>query len=127
VANTIILMGRLGAKPEMRRVGANSTPVVEVSVATSAFSKGERSTDWHNVTLWDKQAELICTQDKGDEVFIEGSIKCDEYTDKDGNKRKKVYIRAYRFEFCGSRKQNSPQSGYSGQGSNHYKDDDIQW
>ena len=63
MANTIILMGRLGAKPEMRRVGANSTPVVEVSVATSAVSKGERSTDWHNVTLWDKQAELICTQD----------------------------------------------------------------
>ena len=60
-------------------------------------------------------------------MFIEGSIKCDEYTDKDGNKRKKVYIRAYRFEFCGSRKQNTTQTGQVGPSSNPYKDDDIRW
>jgi len=127
VANTIILMGRLGAKPEMRRVGSNNTPVVEVSVATSAFSKGEKSTDWHNVTLWDKQAELICTQDKGDMVYIEGSLKHDEFTDKEGNRRRKSYVRAFRFEFCGSRKQSGPPTGQTGPSSSPYKDDDIQW
>ncbi len=127
MANIVILKGRLGAKPEMRRVGSGKTPVVDVSLATSGFAKGEKTTDWHSVTLWDKQAELICTQDKGDEVFIEGSLKCDEYTDTEGNKRKKVYIRAYRFEFCGSRKQNAPQSGHVGPSSNPYKDDDIRW
>ena len=127
MANIVILKGRLGSKPELRRVGSNKTPVAEVSLATSGFAKGEKTTDWHSITLWDKQAELICTQDKGDEVFIEGSIKCDEYTDKDGNKRKKVYIRAYRFEFCGSRKQNAPQTGQVGPSSNPYKDDDIRW
>ena len=119
MANIVILKGRLGAKPEMRRVGSGKTPVVDVSLATSGFAKGEKTTDWHSVTLWDKQAELICTQDKGDEVFIEGSLKCDEYTDTEGNKRKKVYIR--------SRKQNAPQSGHVGPSSNPYKDDDIRW
>ena len=127
MANIVILKGRLGSKPELRRVGTNNTPVVEVSLATSGFAKGEKTTDWHSITLWDKQAELICTQDKGDEVFIEGSLRYDEYTGKDGNKRKKALIRAYRFEFCGSRKQNAPQTGAVGPQSNRYQDDDIKW
>ena len=125
--NIVILKGRLGAKPELRRVGANNTPVVEFSLATPGFAKGEKTTDWHSITLWDKQAEIVCTQDKGDEVAIEGSLKCDEYTDKEGNKRKKVYVRGYKFHFCGSRRQNSPPTGQTGPRSNPYGDDDIKW
>ena len=60
-------------------------------------------------------------------VFIEGSLKHDEFTDKEGNKRRKSYVRAFRFEFCGSRKQSGPPTGQTGPSSNPYKDDDIQW
>lgn len=128
MANNVILMGRLGAKPELRRVGSDNIPVVDVSIATNAFSKGAKTTDWHNVTLWDKQAELICTQDKGDQVYIEGSLKCDEWEDKEGNKRRKVYVRAFRFEFCGSRRNgDAQQTGAVGPKSNPYADDDIRY
>ena len=128
MANNVILMGRLGAKPELRRVGGQNTPVVEVSIATNAFRRGEKTTDWHNVTLWDKQAELICTQDKGDQVYIEGSLRTDEYTDKEGTKRRKVYVNAFRFEFCGSKRNgNSQRTGAVGPSSNPYNDDDIQY
>jgi len=128
VANNVILMGRLGSKPELRRVGTQNTPVVDVSIATNAFRRGEKTVDWHNVTLWDKQAELICTQDKGDQVYVEGSLRTDEWEDKEGNKRRKVYVSAFRFEFCGSKRNgDSRKTGAVGPSSNPYADDDIQY
>tara|TARA_R100000808_G_scaffold24607_1_gene57144 strand:+ start:2114 stop:2491 length:378 start_codon:yes stop_codon:yes gene_type:complete len=125
MANTVILMGRLGAKPELRRVGSQNTAVVDISVATAAFAKGEKTTDWHNVTLWDKQAELVCSLDKGEMVFVEGSLKHDEYTANDGSKRRKTYVKAYRFEFCGSKPK--PKTGAVGPQSNPYGDDDLRF
>ena len=125
VANNVILMGRLGAKPELRRVGGENTPVVDVSIATNRFSRGKKATDWHNVTLWDKQAELICTQDKGDQVYVEGRLQTDEWEDKEGNKRRKVYVQAFRFEFCGPKRNGGPQTGAVGPSSNPYGDDDL--
>ena len=125
MANTVILMGRLGAKPELRRVGSQNTAVVDISVATAAFAKGERTTDWHNVTLWDKQAELVCSLDKGEMVYIEGSLKHEEYTDKEGKRKRKSYVKAFRFEFCGSKPK--PQTGAVGPQSNPYRDDDLRF
>ena len=127
MANLVILKGRLGAKPELRRVGAQNTPVVEVSLATNAFSKGEKSTDWHRVTLWDKQAELIGQMEKGAEVYVEGSLKTDEWTDKEGAKHYKTYVKAFRFEFCGSRGDNAPRTGAVGPKQNPFGDDDLKF
>jgi single-strand DNA-binding protein len=124
--NSVFLMGRLGAKPEVRRVGNDNVPVTSVSIATSGWSKGGKTTDWHNVTLWDKQAELISRCDKGEMVLVEGSLKHDKYTDKDGNERTKTYVRGFRFEFCGSPKS-SPQTGAVGPTSNPYGDNDLKF
>jgi len=127
MANTVILMGRLGAKPELRRVGSQNIAVVDISVATAAFAKGEKTTDWHNVTLWDKQAELVCNLDKGEMVYIEGSLKHEEYTDKEGNKKRKSYVKAFRFEFCGSKPKPQHQTGAQGQAGNPYGDDNLRF
>lgn len=122
MANQVTLMGRLGADPEVRRVGSDNTPVANVSVAT----RGPQKPDWHDVTLWDKQAELIGRCKKGEMVYIEGWLKSDEYTDKEGQKRTKRYVRAYRFEFCGSpQQQPQQQGGAQGAGGNPYGDDDL--
>ena len=125
VANLVILKGRLGAKPEVRRVGAQNTPVVDVSVATNAFAKGEKSTDWHKVTLWDRQAELVGQLEKGSEVYVEGALKTEEWTDKEGNKRYKTYIRAFKFEYCGSRGDGAPRTGAVGPKTNPFGDDEL--
>ena len=122
MANIVILMGRLGADPEVRRVGNDNTPVVDVSVAT----KDGKDTEWHNVNLWERQAELIGRCKKGEMVHIQGRLKTDQYTDKEGNKRRKTYVRAFRFEFCGSASAGQ-QSGAQGRSSNPYGDDDIKF
>ena len=122
--NSVTLMGRLGARPEVRKVGSDNVSVTDVSIATSGFAKGQKTTDWHSVTLGDKQADLISRCDKGEMVRIEGSLKHEKYTDKDGNERRKSYVRAYRFEFCGA-PRNKQATGAVGPSANPYGDDAL--
>lgn len=123
--NKVIIMGRLGADPELRKISSGAA-VCEVSIATSG---GKDKTDWHKVTLWEQQAELIATQKKGSNVLIEGALKTDKYTDKDGNERYKTYVRAYRFEFCESKPRSSapPTGGGATPGGNDWGDDDLRF
>lgn len=88
--NKVILIGNLGADPESRSTTSGST-VVSMSLATteSWFDKasGEKRerTEWHRVKVFGKLAE-ICQQylTKGQQVYIEGSIRTDKFTGKDG-------------------------------------------
>ena len=88
--NKVILLGRVGKEPEIRQVGDNK--VANFSIATSEKFKDKagnkvENTEWHNVVFWGKQAELIEQYvHKGDELYIEGSIKTETY-EKDGEKR----------------------------------------
>ena len=77
--NNVELIGRVGKKPEMRYT-PNNKAVCKFSIATNEL--GKENTTWHNVTAWDKIAEL-CVQyvKKGDLIYIQGRI---EYTEKDG-------------------------------------------
>ncbi len=120
MANFVVLMGRLGADPEVRRVGSDNVAMTVVSVAT----KDGRDSNWHSVQLWEKQAELISRCKKGEMVYVQGMLKTDEYTDQEGQKRKKTYVKAFRFEFCGSRPQ---QTGAQGEATNPFGDDNIKF
>lgn len=94
--NKVILLGRVGKEPEIRQVGDNK--VANFSIATSEKFKDKsgnkvENTEWHNVVFWGKQAELIEQYvHKGDELYIEGSIKTETY-EKDGEKRYAVKIK----------------------------------
>jgi len=60
-------------------------------------------TDWHNIEMWDalaRNAEKVLK--KGRTVFIEGKIKNETWTDKEGNKRSAVRIRALQFQVVSS-------------------------
>lgn len=89
--NKVILVGNLGADPELRYT-ANGTAVSKFRIATSeSFTdkqgvKQER-TEWHRITAWGKLAE-ICGQylNKGKMVYIEGKIRSDTW-EQDGVKR----------------------------------------
>ena len=91
--NKVILIGNLGAKPEMKYT-SSGVPMCKFSIATTerwgVDDKGERRehTEWHNITAWRKLAE-ICGQylDKGTKVYIEGSIRTRTYTGDDGVKK----------------------------------------
>ncbi|NLY95363.1 MAG: single-stranded DNA-binding protein [Myxococcales bacterium] len=90
--NKVILIGNLGADPELRYTQGNQ-PVLSMRLATTESfvnRAGERQerTDWHNVTLWGKRAEALSKfLTKGRTICVEGRIQYRSYEDRDGNKR----------------------------------------
>ena len=103
--NKVILVGRLGADPEIRYT-ASGMAVCRLSVATSrryTDKQGNRQeeTAWHRVDAWGKLAE-ICGQylAKGKQVYIEGRIKYGSY-EKDGVKHYTTDIVAENMQMLG--------------------------
>jgi len=90
--NSVRLIGFLGAAPEIKEI-ANNKKLAKMSMATNDSYKNEKGdkieeTQWHNLVLWDKQAEIASKYlNKGSEVAIEGKLVTRNYTDKDGVKR----------------------------------------
>lgn len=88
----MILVGRLGADPEVRSL-ESGTKVASIRVATSEKYKDRNgnqveATEWHNVVLWRGLADVTEKYlKKGDQVYVEGRIKTRKWTDKDGNDR----------------------------------------
>jgi single-strand DNA-binding protein len=103
MVNKVFLLGRLGKDPEVRyldhnRAVANFTLATNEVFIDKSGNKVEQ-TDWHHVEMWDalaRNAEKVLR--KGRTVFIEGKIKNETWTDKDGNKRSAVRIRALQFQ-----------------------------
>ena len=103
--NRVILIGNLGKDPEVRYTQGGE-PIANFSLATSeswtdkSGQKQER-TEWHRVEVFGRTAQVVrdyCT--KGVRVYIEGSIRYDEWTDKDGAKK---YLAKIRLSGPGSR------------------------
>lgn len=105
--NKVILIGNLGADPDTRYTGSG-TPICTLSLATSESwtdkqtgQKQER-TEWHRVKVFGKLAE-ICQEylKKGRQVYIEGSLRTDKYTGKDGIERYSTDIIANNMQMLG--------------------------
>ncbi len=91
--NKVIIVGNLGADPEMRHTGGG-TAVTTLNVATSESwtdkQSGEKveKTEWHRVKMFGRLAEIAGEYlKKGRQVYIEGSLRTDKYTGKDGIER----------------------------------------
>ena len=116
--NKVILVGNLGADPEVRYTQGGQA-VTELRMATSeqwTDKDGQRQerTEWHAVTVWGKTAEL-CGQylAKGRKVYVEGRLESREYTDKEGVKRKVWEIRADKVTFLGGTKRDEDRPSAS--------------
>jgi len=105
MVNKIILIGNLGADPEEPRKTQSGMSVVDISVATKRRSKNGEATDWHTVTCWNKTAELVHQYlRKGRQVYIEGRLQYDTWTDEStGKTRKKAKVVADSVQFLGSK------------------------
>jgi single-strand DNA-binding protein len=105
--NKVILIGNLGADPELRYTPTGNRPVCSLRIATSdsykdkAGAKQER-TEWHTVTVWGDQAEN-CNKylAKGRSVYVEGRLQTRQWDDKEGNKRYSTDVVAERVQFLG--------------------------
>jgi single-strand DNA-binding protein len=101
--NKVILIGNLGADPELKYTPSNR-PVCNLRIATNEVFKdksGQRQerTEWHRVTVWGEQAEN-CSKylAKGRSVYVEGRLQTRSY-DKDGQKHYATDVVADRVVF----------------------------
>lgn len=106
--NKIIIVGNLGKDPELRYT-PQGTPVCSFSVATnekkrSATGEEQSLTTWFRVTLWGKQAESASKYlTKGRPIYVEGRLRVEEWTDRDGKNRQSLEVHATDMQFIGSR------------------------
>jgi single-strand DNA-binding protein len=111
--NKITLVGNLGRDPELRYT-PQGTPVCSFSLATNERRKdktGEMQdqTTWFRVTLWGRQAETASQYlTKGRPVYIEGRLRVEEWTDRDGKPRHTLEVHATDMQFIGGGRSEEP-------------------
>ena len=108
--NKVILVGHLGADPEVRYTPSGKA-VANFSLATTerfTNKEGEKEerTEWHKIVAWARLGE-ICGEylTKGSQVYIEGRLQTRNWEDRDGNKRYTTEIVAQAMQMLGGSKK----------------------
>ena len=122
--NKVILLGNLGADPELRTT-AGGDAVATISIATSDSWKDkntgeeQQKTEWHRVVFFRRMAEVVGQYlKKGSSVYIEGQLQTNSYGDKNtGEKKFSTQIVARDMQMLGSRNNSEPQSNSSDEAS----------
>jgi single-strand DNA-binding protein len=101
--NKMMIIGNLGADPELRYTPTGKA-VTNLRVAVNHNFRGpdgewQKETQWFNVEVWDQAAERAAEQlRKGNKVYAEGRLRTREWEGQDGQKRTSVEIRADRVQ-----------------------------
>jgi single-strand DNA-binding protein len=96
--NKVILVGNVGRDPEVRYTQGGD-PIANFSIATNEVwtdksGQKQEHTEWHNVEVFGKTAQVVQNYvTKGRQIYIEGTLRTNEYKDKDGNQKKTVRVR----------------------------------
>lgn len=112
--NKIFLIGNVGQIAQIRQVG--DSKVAQFTLATSESRKGKdgnliQETEWHNISVWGKQAEVVEKYvEKGTQLYIEGRIKTEKYTAKDGTEKYMTRIIASALQLLGKKENSAPAS-----------------
>lgn len=114
--NKVQIIGRLGRDPEARATQSGLT-VSNFSVATTYKSKQGEETEWFKVTFFDRLAE-VCNQylTKGSLVYVEGRLRTNKYTDRDGIERYQTEIVGERMQMLGGRDDSQSSGGQQDDG-----------
>ena len=107
--NKVILVGNLGKDPDIRYTPGGAA-VASFSIATTESWKDKQSgekvekTEWHNITAFSRLAE-ICGEylKKGSQVYVEGRLQTDKYTDKQGVEKYSTKVIINEMQMLGSR------------------------
>lgn len=107
--NKVMIMGNLGADPEVRYM-PNGSAVTSIRVATSEVWKDKQSgekqerTEWHKITLFNRIGEIAAQYlRKGSKVYVEGSLRTNKWQDKDGSDRYTTEIIANEMQLMDSK------------------------
>jgi single-strand DNA-binding protein len=112
--NKVILVGRLGKKPEMFRMPQQDRWKASFTLATNErlFNPNTREssdrTEWHNIVVFGKLAEF-CEKylSQGRQILLEGKLRTRSWQDKEGNKRNRTEVEATNIVFLGKREEGS--------------------
>ncbi len=117
--NKAILIGNLGADPEVRFT-ASGSPVANFRIATTekwTDKEGQKQerTEWHRIVAWGRLGET-CGEylSKGRQVYVEGRIQTRQWDDRDGNKRYTTEIVAATVQFLGGRGEGASEGAGRG-------------
>lgn len=112
--NKVILVGRLGADPEVRYT-SGGTAVAKFNLATSETYKDkeggkQEKTEWHRVVAFGKLGE-ICGEylSKGKQVYVEGKLQTRSWDDKEGNKKYTTEVNITNMVMLGSGEGGAPK------------------
>ena len=133
--NKVILVGNLGADPEIRRLNSGE-PVVNIRIATSESwrdkNSGERKekTEWHNVVIFNEGIAKVAEQylKKGMKVYVEGQLQTRKWQDQTGADKytTEVVLQKFRGELqmldARGQGEGSQVGGYAGGGSSRGSD-----
>ena len=112
--NKVILVGHLGADPEVRYTAAGKA-ITNVRIATSeqwTDANGERQerTEWHSLAFFGRLAEVAGEYlKKGSQIYVEGKLKTDKYTGQDGIERYSTKVIVGEMQMLGGQQQGGQQ------------------
>lgn len=106
--NCCSFIGNIVRDPELRPVGQSS--VANFTIAVGWKSKDKEGVEWVNVNAWGKLGEIVAQYAlKGTKVFVQGSMKTEKYTDKNGVEKQTTKITADKVEFLSKASGQSEQ------------------
>ncbi len=107
--NKVILIGNVGGDPEVR-FPEKDFPVAYFSLATNELRGNTEVTEWHNIVMTGEKARYAERYiRKGMKLYLEGTLRTRQYTDKFNIARKRTEIYVYSFEILGrSQQPNNP-------------------
>lgn len=108
--NNIVLIGRITKEPELRTTSTGkSVTNFNIAVNRPVSFEDAQQVDFINIQVWNKQAENLCKyQDKGSQIAVEGALRIDNYTDKNGDVKYKTYVLANNIMYLDNKKSNEP-------------------
>ncbi|RYC67308.1 MULTISPECIES: single-stranded DNA-binding protein [Spirosoma] len=115
--NKVIIIGNVGSDPDVRYLDGGSV-VAKFSVATNeryTTRTGEQveSTEWFRVEVWNDQAKTIEKYvRKGQQIYVEGRLRTETYTDREGKERFALNVRATTFQFLSGPNDRQEGTGY---------------
>lgn len=106
--NKVILVGNVGQDPETKYTQGGMA-VTQLSLATTSVRKDrdgnqQEKTEWHRVKFFGKTAEIVGEYvKKGSQIYVEGSIRYDKYTDREGVEKYTTDIIGDQMQMIGGR------------------------
>ncbi len=119
--NKVMLIGNVGADPEVRYVDSNSgSKVATIRIATTERYRDRdgnprEATEWHNVVVWRNLADVVEKYvKKGTQLYVEGRLRTRSWEDQTGNRRFATEVVADNLQLLGRRPEG--QGGYGNGG-----------